>query len=155
MTNASGLPVTLNESTRPFHVPSNALLASAAAGISSSTEIKILMKLPLLVCGQRVCATPREPISVFPRPGFTNSQVRDSGAARLQDFRQDVGAIIAAGQVRVARAVEVRHAERAVVITALQDELDGLAGLVRRGNGRIEHLGRVLVTVHGDELHAG
>src|ERR1700674_4674205 len=48
MTNTSGLPVTLNESTRPFHVPSNALLASATAGISSSAEIRILMRLPLV-----------------------------------------------------------------------------------------------------------
>src|SRR5882762_11941519 len=57
--------------------------------------------------------------------------------------------------MRIARAVEVREADRAEVIAALHHELDGLAGLVRRGNGRIEHLDGVLVTVYGDELHAG
>src|ERR1700674_5144153 len=90
-----------------------------------------------------------------PRAGFTNSQVRDSVAARLQHFRQDVGAVVDARQMRIARAVEVREAERAVVITALHHELDGLAGLARRGNGRIEPLDRVLANVHGDELYAG
>jgi len=35
-------------------VPSNALLASAAAGTSSSAEIKILMKLPLEMVGASV-----------------------------------------------------------------------------------------------------
>src|SRR3984893_1835289 len=127
MANVSGLPVTFIESVRVFHVPSNALLASAAAGISSSADIKILMRFPCWLDSGRVCATHREPSSISLRPGFTNSQVRVLVAARLQDLRQDVGAIIAACQVRVARAVEVGHADRAVVITAFQHELDGLA----------------------------
>ncbi len=47
------------------------------------------------------------------------------------------------------------YAPGAGVITALHQELDGLAGLVRHGNGGIEHLDGIPVTVHGDELHAG
>ncbi len=44
--NTSGLPLTFIESVRVFHVPSNALLANAAAGTSSSAATTVLMMSP-------------------------------------------------------------------------------------------------------------
>jgi len=66
----SGFPVTLHRVKVALQRASNALLASASAGTSSSAEIKILMRFPLLDESGSRCATLCEPITIGPRAGL-------------------------------------------------------------------------------------